>query len=180
MTDRKLALLRGINVGGRNMIPMAGLRELCAELGWQAVTSYIQSGNIVFETGGKPAALETDLETAIAARFSLGIPVFVRTAMDWAGYVNANPFPGASLRDPNFVHLMLSKDPPAQDAAERLQERAQDGERVVLAGGALWIHYPSGAGRSKLTPALLDRLAGSPVTGRNWRTVLKIAEMIGP
>jgi uncharacterized protein (DUF1697 family) len=175
---KRIALLRGINVGGHNTIPMAGLRELCAGLGWQDVQTYIQSGNLVFNAAAGPQALERDLEGAILERFGLKIAVIVRAASAWAEYMDANPFPAATEREPNFVHMLLSKSPAAPDAAERLQERADAGERVALAGEALWIHYPNGAGRSKLSPALLDRMAGSPVTGRNWKTVLKIAEMV--
>jgi uncharacterized protein (DUF1697 family) len=75
------------------------------------------------------------------------------------------------------VLLALSKLPPKADAAAELQKRAPSGERVLRVGDALWIHYAAGIGTSKLTPALLDRLAGSPVTARNWNTVLKLAEM---
>lgn len=179
MSERKrIALLRGINVGGHNKLPMAGLRDLCAGLGWQDVQSYIQSGNLVFTAAAGPAVLETDLERGILEQFGLEISVIVRLASAWAAYMDANPFPAAAEREPNFVHILLSKVPPASDSAERLQERAKDGERVALAGETLWIHYPNGAGRSKLTPALLDRLAGSPVTARNWKTALKIAEMV--
>lgn len=73
--------------------------------------------------------------------------------------------------------LGLSKAPPQPDAAARLQERATRGERVRLVGDALWIHFPGGVAESRLSPALLDRLAGSPVTTRNWRTVLKLHEL---
>jgi uncharacterized protein (DUF1697 family) len=75
--------------------------------------------------------------------------------------------------------MMLSKAPPKDDAAAALQERARDGERVALAGGALWIHYPRGSGTSRLSPSLIDKVVGSPATARNWRTVLKIGEMLG-
>jgi uncharacterized protein (DUF1697 family) len=173
-----IALLRGINVGGRNKVPMADLRELCARLGWGDVQTYIQSGNVVFKTDADPVKAEKALEDAIEERFGFEIPVIIRTGADWTGYIEENPFPKESKEDPRFVHLLLSKSPPDPDAPDRLAERAQDGERVALAGEALWIHYANGAGRSKLTPALLDRFAGSPVTGRNWRTVLKIAEML--
>ncbi|HUF38612.1 MAG TPA: DUF1697 domain-containing protein [Anaerolineales bacterium] len=179
MDDRLIALLRGVNVGGHNKVPMTDLRSLCTQLGWADVQTYIQSGNILFHAKGEPAALEKTLEMAIRDRMGFKIPVIVRTAADWAGYILANPFPGASEREPNFVHLLLSKFSPDPGAVEALQERAQGGERVALAAGALWVHYASGAGRSKLAPALLDRLAGSPVTGRNWRTVLKVDEMLG-
>lgn len=176
-SSTSIALLRGINVSGRNKIPMAELRALCAEIGWRDVRSYIQSGNLVFAADDAPAQLEAALEAAIAARFGLRIPVIVRAAAAWPGYIAANPFAGESQREPNRVMLCLTKSPPLDDAAARLQERAADGERIAYAGGALWVYYAQGAGRSKLTPALFDRLAGSPVTARNWRTTLTIGDL---
>ncbi len=174
---RFIALLRGINVGGRNQISMPDLRALCAELGWVDVLSYINSGNLVFRADSAPAELEAGLERAIAGRFGLAIPVLVRSAASWAGYLQGNPFPEESVREPNLVMLGLAKAPPVEDAARELQRRALAGERVLQVGDALWIHYPGGAGRSKISPALLDRLAGSPVTTRNWRTVLEIHKL---
>lgn len=172
-----IALLRGINVTGRNKIPMPELRALCAGLGWVGVQSYIQSGNLVFMAGDIPASLEAGLEQAIERQFGLSIPVIVRAASDWPAYVKGNPFPEASQREPNLVLLALSKAPPKPGAVEGLQQRAQNGERIAQVGDALWVHYAGGVGRSKLSPALLNRLVGSPVTGRNWRTVLKLDEL---
>jgi uncharacterized protein (DUF1697 family) len=174
-----IALLRGINVGGHNKLPMTELRALCAELGWENVQSYIQSGNLVFASGGRPASLETELERAIEAKFGLSIPVFVRTVGDWRSSINGNPFPEESRKEPNLVMLALSKDPPKKDAAQGLQEKALGGEQVEQVGDDLWIYFPGGSGRSKLSPGLLDRIAGSAVTTRNWRTALKLAEMAG-
>lgn len=178
-----LALLRGINVGGRNVVPMAGLREVCEGLGWGEVRTYIQSGNVVFRApgsrkGGGGAGLESALERGLEERFGLSISVVVRPAAAWARYVEGNPFREASTREPNLVMLCLSKAPPRPDAAEVLRGRAADGERVEVVGDAVWIHVPTGAGRSKLaSPAVLDRAVGSAVTARNWRTVVAIGEM---
>lgn len=157
---------------------MAELRDRCADLGWEDVQTYIQSGNIVFRATGKRPALEAALEAALQEQFGFTVPVLVRTAADWAGFVKDNPFPDAAKTDAAFVHLALSKGSPAKDAAEKLLERAKDGEKVMRVGEALYVHYPNGAGRSKLTPALFDRFAGSPVTARNWNTVLKLHEMV--
>lgn len=172
-----IALLRGINVGGRNQIRMPELRSLCADLGWESVQSYIQSGNLLFQAVAPTPDLETALEQAIAHRFGLSIPVIMRTAVAWSAYVDSNPFPQASQREANLVMLALSKTPPAADAVDRLRERASDEERITQSGDALWIHYGAGAGKSKLAPSLLDRFVGSPVTTRNWRTVLKLNEL---
>jgi uncharacterized protein (DUF1697 family) len=174
-----IALLRGINVSGSNKILMEELRSLCAGLGWVDVQSYIQSGNLIFKASAAPENLETALEEAIQRHFGLSIPVIVRPAADWPRIVEGNPFPEASQREPNRIMLALTKFPPKTGAATKLQERAQNGERVLQVGDALWVYYPGGSGRSKLSPALFDRLAGSPVTARNWRTVLKLNELAG-
>ena len=171
-----IALLRGINVGAKTSIRMAELRALAEGIGLSDVRTYIQSGNLLF--GAEQAdGLEEKLESAVARAF-LPVPVIVRSAGQWADYASSNPFPDAAEAEPNRLMMMLSKRPPQAEAASALQERARDGERVALAGGTLWIHYRAGAGTSKLSPLLIDRLVGSPATARNWRTVLKIGEML--
>jgi uncharacterized protein (DUF1697 family) len=176
---RFVALLRAVNVGGRTL-PMAALRALCeAELGWEDVSTYIQSGNIVFEAKGKAEALEAALEKAIEAKFGFKAPAMIRTASEWRTLLAANPFPKESKAEPNRVFLGLPKRPPAADAAERIGAKAAAGERVKAAGAALWFHYPEGAGSSKITPTLIDKAAGCPLTARNWRTATKLAEMLG-
>ena len=174
---RFVALLRAVNVGGRTL-PMAALRELCEGLGWEKVETYIQSGNVVFEAKGQTAALETALERAIAKRFGFEAPAMIRTAAEWRTLLAANPFPKESAAEPNRVFLGVPKGAVTAGTAERIAAKAAAGERVRAAGGALWFHYPNGAGTSKLTPALIDRAAGCPVTARNWRTATKLEEMV--
>ncbi|HLL59914.1 MAG TPA: DUF1697 domain-containing protein [Allosphingosinicella sp.] len=173
-----VALLRGINVGARTKIVMTELRALAEELGLAEVLTYIQSGNLIFSASDRAALLEEGLEAAIGARFNLAIPVMVRSASLWPAYVAENPFPEAAQAEPNRLMLMLSKLPPLPDAEAAIQERARDGEHVKLVGDALWVHFPGGSGTSKLSPSLIDRLVGSPVTARNWRTVLKLQQML--
>ena len=177
-TDKHVGLLRGINVSGRNLIRMADLCQLATELGFREIQSYIQSGNLVFYSDARPAALERDLESAMERRFNLKIPVIVRTATEWGAYVAGNPFPEESALEPNRVMLALAKLPPKPAAVTELRARSAGGESIIQVGDALWIHFPGGVGSTKISPALLDRLAGSPVTMRNWRTVLKLNEMI--
>lgn len=172
-----VALLRAINVGGRKL-PMAALRELCAQLGWRDVATYVQSGNVVFAADREPALLETELEAAIEDRFGMKVPVIVRTAAQWAAHARANPFPGAARDAPNYLLLYVSKRPPDAGAAEAIQCRADAGEVVKAAGEAVWIHYPGGSGRSRLTPTLIDKAIGSPATSRNYRTVTKLKQML--
>ena len=173
-----IGLLRGINVSGRNKIPMGDLCQLCAEIGYSDIQSYIQSGNLVFSTLAKPTVIEIELERAIERRFRLSIPVIVRAAADWPAYVEGNPFPEASSAEPSLVMLALAKTSPKPEAVSALCAHGTSGERIVQVGDALWIHFVGGVARSKISPALLDRLVGSKVTMRNWRTILKLGEMV--
>jgi uncharacterized protein (DUF1697 family) len=175
---RFVALLRAVNVGGRKL-PMAELRTICAELGWRDVATYIQSGNVVFEAASEPGALEHALEQAVQERFGYWSDVMVRSSEVWAAVLAANPFPDASAAEPNRVLIGIAKGRINASSAETIAARAIAGERVTLASEALWFHYPAGVGTSRLTPALIDRAAGSPVTARNWRTMLALAEMLG-
>lgn len=174
---RYVALLRAVNVGGCKL-PMAELREVCAGLGWENVATYIQSGNVVFEAAGQPAALEAALEQAVTARFGFVRPVIVRSARQWADYAAGSPFPEAEQNKPNYLLLGLAKSAVAAGAAEILQARGTAGEQVRQEQDALWFWFPDGSGVSKLTPSAIDKATGSPVTTRNWRTVLKLQEML--
>lgn len=177
--NRWIALLRGVNVGGHNKIPMAELRDLCTDVGWENVSTYIQTGNILFNATGSMPALEKQLAEAIASRFGHRIHIIVRPAAAWPLYLRLNPFPEESESEPNRVMLALAKKPLPDDAADNLNKYSASGESVAQRTDSLWIHYAGGSAHSKITPTLLDRLAGSPVTTRNWRTVLKINDMIG-
>ena len=176
---RWIALLRGINVGGRAKVPMAELKALCEDLGWKEVRTFIQSGNVVFDAGGDGERLEAALEDALEKRFGFRPAVMMRSADAWRAMLAANPFGNEAEEAPALVHVGVSKAPPAAGAAASLESRGKAGERVREAGGVLWFHFPDGAGRSKLTPALIDKAAGSPVTARNWRTALALGDMTG-
>ncbi len=172
-----IGLLRGINLGSHNKVAMPALRALAEALGWQAVQTYLQSGNLVFTAAGAPAALEAQLEQAMERQFGLTIPVLVRTAEEWSAHAAGNPFPEAARDTPNYLLLALAKAPLLPGAAAALEARGASGERVAQVGEALWFYFPDGSGRSKLSPALINRLAGSPVTTRNWLTVLRLREL---
>lgn len=177
-TGRFVALLRGINVGGRALVPMAELRALAESFGWEGVQTYIQSGNLIFEAAGAAGSHERRLEAGLEQRFGKAFPVIVRSDAAWAKLASSNPFAEAAEKEPNRLMLLVSKKPPAKDAVSAIQARARDGEQVAAAAGALWIHYPAGSGTSKLSPSLVDRLIGSPATSRNYRTVQKLAELL--
>jgi uncharacterized protein (DUF1697 family) len=174
-----ITLLRGVNVGGYNKVPMAELRIVASKLGWTNVVTYIQSGNLVFNAPLSRAEVEIRLEQTIQRRFKVAVPAIVRSAREWQGYIKSLPFRAAAKSTPQFVQLGLAKASPNRGAATALQERGMNGERVIQSGDVLWIYFPEGVGKSKLTPVLLDRLVGSAVTMRNWLTVTKLGELAG-
>lgn len=173
-----LAFLRGINVGGNKLVPMAELRSLATGLGFGDVETFIQSGNLIFTTDLAPAAVESALERAIAKKFGFTVDVVVRTAEQWRSYAAGSPFTDAAAERPNMLHLGLAKAAVRPGAREALAKYAQAGERVHAAGDCLWIDYAASVGRSKLSPTVLDRAVGSTVTARNWRTVQKLSELV--
>lgn len=174
----RLALLRGINVGGHKRLPMATLRALATELGWSDVATYIQSGNLLFRAAGDARRLERALEAAIAERLGFAAPVIVRPAKTWLGFADGGPFPDAEHQRPSRLHVGVAQRTFARNLASALAAAARNGERVAVRGQALWIDSPAGIARSKLTPAVLDRAAGSTVTLRNWKSVQAIAERL--
>ena len=169
-----IALLRGINVGGNRMVAMGELRDLCREAGLADVRSYVNSGNLVFTGTGKPEEQEKRIEAAIEKHYGFAVDVMVRNAHDWSAYVRGNPFPELAEKHPNFVMLLVPKQPLSADAVASLRDKAVGEERVEKVGDVVWIYYANGAGRSKLAAAKPGRI---PVTARNWRTVLKLEEM---
>ncbi len=157
---------------------MADLRVVAGEAGFRGVQTYIQSGNLVVEAKGTSGkAVEAKLEGGILARFGFPVDVVVRTADEWAAMAAGNPFRAISTAEGNHVMMLVSKAAPRQSAAAGLLASAAGGEQVAAAPGAVWVYYPEGAGKTKLTPALVDRVVGSKVTARNWRTVVKLLEM---
>lgn len=173
-----VALMRAINVGKRQM-PMKDLRALAEALGYENPATYVASGNLIFDAKGAAESVAAALEAAIEKRFGFFADVILRDASHWKAYRDANPFAGDADALPKLVHLCLARAPLKPGLVEGLRERAQGGERIELVGDGLWVDFAdSGVARSKLTPALFDRLAGSTVTARNWNTVQTIQAMI--
>jgi uncharacterized protein (DUF1697 family) len=174
-----VALLRAVNVGGRK-VEMAKLRAACEAAGFEGVRTYIASGNLVLSSRGPAPAVAARLEKAIAAAFGIEVPVVVRTAKEWQAYLDVPAsFAKAAEDRPNGLLVGLSTKPPSRDAATALAPRATNGERVELHGDALWVSFPDGIARSRLTPAAIDKAMGSPTTARNWNTVRRLADMAG-
>lgn len=171
-------LLRGINVGGNKTVPMAKLKALLVELGFTDVVTLLNSGNAVFRSTLSPSVVERTVQEALARAFGFEVDVIVRSAADFAALGRSTVFADAVKTRPHLVMLGLSQQPLAADLVQRAQPFCVAHERIVVDGEALWIDYADGSGRSKLTPVVLNRLAGSPLTTRNWNTVMKLVELL--
>ena len=162
-----VALLRGVNLMGSTTLRMADLKAIAEKLGLDKVRTYIASGNLLFESGKGEAAVKAALEDAVKGHMSRDVGVMVRTAKELAGIVDANPFadePG------NTVVAIFFDAAPPPDAVEAATNVAD--ERLALGRREIYVHYPSGQGRSKLN--LRARALG---TARNMNTVAKLAEL---
>ena len=169
-----VALLRGINVGGKAMVSMANLREVCTAVGCEDVVTYIQSGNVVLRSPLRPPKLKAALAAAIAERFGFEPAVMIRTAKELAAVVDRNPFAGA---DEKHLHVGFLHAAPDATTAECLGAIDCAPEELAAVGSEVYLHLPNGMGRAAL-PAKMERcLRKTPVTVRNWRTVTKLIEL---
>ena len=174
----QIALLRAINVGGHQPIAMADLRAFLTELGFDDARSLLQTGNLVFRSKGRTgAALEEFLEAEAGQRLSLRTDFLVRSAEEWASAIADNPFGDEAQRDPGHLVVMALKATPDAEAVAALRAAIAGPELVQAEGKQLYIVYPDGIGRSRLTTALIERKLGTRGTGRNWNTVLKLAAL---
>jgi len=182
-----VALLRGINVGGRNKVAMAELREVVSSLGHDGVSTYIQSGNVLFSTTKKDtAALAAGLEAAIDSTFGLKVSVVVLSRDELAQILDRNPY--ASEPNPKLVHVVfLNAGLPADlhkriEAAEQASTEKGSHDTITVIGPALYVHTPDGFGTSELAQVLF-RIIGTPAkaavaaTARNWSTATKLLSL---
>ncbi len=175
-----VALLRGINVGGHKPVAMADLRAVLARLGFEDARSLLQSGNLVFRSGPRSAAqLERSLETEVAKCLAIETDFFVRTADEWKRIVARNPFTAEARRDPGRLVVVFLKEAPAVEGVGVLQAAIKDQEIARVSGKQLYLVYPNGIGRSKLTTVLIERTLRTRGTARNWNTILKLAAAAG-
>ena len=170
-----IALLRAINLGGRNRVAMSDLKNLFATLGFPGVQSLLQSGNVVFESAKRTAAeLERLLELETEKHLKVRADYLVRTSREWKEIVARNPFPGEAKDDPSHLLVTFLKKAPTTKDVEALQAAIRGPEMVRVVGRQAYITYPAGIGRSKLTHTLIESKLGCQGTGRNWNTVLRL------
>lgn len=159
---------------------MSDLAAMFERLGFRGARTLLQSGNVVFDAGAKKgAALEALLEAETEKRFSLRADYLVRTPREWRDAIARNPFSREAEDDPSHTVLMALKRAPSKAQVAALEAAIRGRERVGALGRALYLVYPDGIGRSKLTTAVIEKALETRGTARNWNTVLKLRAMLG-
>ena len=172
-----VALLRGINVGGRNKLLMRELASMFVEAGCEDVRTYIQSGNVVFRAAPSLAhCVSARISDAIVASHGYQITVVMRTAADVARVARGNPFL-ADGADTTKLYVGFLASTPDPTKVARLDPDRSPADAFVVRGDEVYLHFPNGVARSKLTNDYLDRTLGTVSTIRNWRTLCRLHEM---
>ncbi len=177
---RYISILRGINVGGNRKILMKDLKSLYEGLGFSKVETYIQSGNVVFESDEKlsNADLEVKIQQAITETFGFEVPVIIRTADEWAKSIVNNPFWKEKDTDIDRLHLTCLKEVPSPELLEKIKLFQFLPDRYEIIGKDVFIFCASGYGTSKLVNSFFESKLKTPATTRNWKTLMKLYEMI--
>jgi uncharacterized protein (DUF1697 family) len=176
--SRHVALLRGINVGGKNMLPMKDLVGMFVAVGCEDVTTYIQSGNVVFSADAKVVeGLGSLISTQVQERFGLRVPVVLRTAAELKKVIRSNPFLQVGTADELILHVAFLADKPGAGLVAGLDAGRSTPDEFVVEGREIYMQLVKGVAGTKLTNAYFDSKLKTVSTMRNWRTVLKLAEM---
>jgi len=173
-----IALLRGINIAGHNIIKMEALREICISLKLREVRTYVQSGNIVFQTDENDLLkLAKRIEDAIERGHGFRPPVICRTTAEMKAAAGRNPFAKRADLDPSKLAVCFLAHEPSNMARARLLQIQAEPEELRIGRYELFIYFPNGMGRPKLSMAAVERAVQTPMTSRNWNTVTKLIEM---
>lgn len=177
-----ISMLRGVNVGGHNKIKMDALRALYESLKFTGCQTHIQSGNVIFKTKERNLAkLTSQIQTAIERSFGFRPEVILRTSDELRDVIARNPFAKRRSIEPGKLLVTFLASPPTAQARDNLLRLKTDPEELRIDGSELYIFYPNGMGRSKLSGSLIERTLKVSGTGRNWNSVTKmlaIADML--
>ena len=175
--QRYVALLRGVNVGGKNKLPMADLRAIFAEAGCAAVKTYIQSGNVVFEAAQSLAERVPETVTlAVQQQFGFESAVVIRSGEELRQVTASSPFDTSG--DPRMLHVAFLGEAPCEETVSRLDPERSPPDAFAVRGRHVYLHYPNGVAGSRLTNEYLTAQLQTASTMRNWRTVLTLMEMV--
>lgn len=174
-----VGLLRGINVGGHKKIRMQDLRDHCESIGLIDVATYVQSGNVVFESlDDKALSVATSIEDAVRDRFGFEVPVIVRSKTEFEGVATSNPFTAEPGVDEKHLCVVFLSDEPAASILQAMEVPGQTTDRFEVMGRHIYLHCPGGFARTKLTNNFFERRLGLTATARNWKTVKTLFDML--
>jgi len=173
---KKIAILRGINVGGKRRLLMSDLREMLGDIGLQSIETYIQSGNVIFESKESTSELQTKIQDEIEKRFGYEVPVIVRTAKELKDSVSGNPFldKGADI---NKLHLTFLKEVPSKAERLELESNRYEPDQFAIIGRDIFIQCEGKYHKSKLTNGFFEKHLNTGATTRNWKTVMKLVNL---
>jgi uncharacterized protein (DUF1697 family) len=170
-----ISLLRGVNVGGHNCIKMDSLRTMYQSLGLRNAQTYVQSGNVVFTTAARDlVGLAKRIENKIEQTYGFRPAVINRSSSELRDAIARNPFAGRDGIHPGKLLVTFLAADPTPEAREKVLGIQADPEELRIDGRELYVYYPNGMGRSKLSAALIEKTLKTPGTGRNWNTVTKL------
>lgn len=177
---RYISILRGINVSGHKLIKMDALKSMYENLGFSNVASYVQSGNLVFtEKNTDPNILEQKISDQIKKDFGFDVPVIILTADKFKQIIDNNPFLNDSDKNESFLHItFLSSVPNNNNEFETIEEKAQNGEEIVLSGDVVYLYCPNGYGNTKLSNNFLETKLKVKATTRNWKTTNELYKIL--
>jgi uncharacterized protein (DUF1697 family) len=172
-----IAILRGINVSGHRIIRMEALRASLAALGFKNIRTYVQSGNVVFETDGPASGLAAKIEKRIVSDFGFDITVLTKTAKELADIVKRNPLLKDKAIDPTKLHVTFLSDDPPKNAPDLLKPLVTGGEQFRILGRAVYLYCPNGYGNTRLSNPAIEKKLSCGATTRNWNTTKTLLEM---
>lgn len=173
-----IAFLRGINVSGYNKIKMTELKQLFIELGYRNVTSYIQSGNMIFDSNiNEQFVIEQEIKNGITQVFGYSVNVLVLSKEKLEDVFKSNPFIQKTNIDNSKLHVTLLNDEPFSEGIKQIKELSANQDTFEIIDKCIYIYCPNGYGNTKLTNNLFERKLKSSATTRNWNTISKLMEL---
>jgi uncharacterized protein (DUF1697 family) len=174
-----IALLRGVNVGGKTL-KMADLLEVLKSKGFQNVRTYIQSGNIIFDENNiESGKLSVNIENIISKAFGISVNVIIRTEKELEKIVNNNPLIKTTNNDIDKLHVTFLRESPLPGTIQALETLKDKNEQYILIGKEVYLYCPNGYGKTKLNNANLEKKLKTIATTRNWKTTLKLLDLSG-
>ncbi|HBB91324.1 MAG: hypothetical protein A2X22_02640 [Bacteroidetes bacterium GWF2_49_14] len=176
--EMRISLLRGINVSGQKRVPMSELKQLFEDLGFENVTTYINSGNVIFSGPVSDlTAVSQTIEQRILTVFGFAVPVITRTAGEMAAALRNNPFYNQKGIEPDKLHITFLANSASPEGTDRLMEHTYPPDRFIVNGREVYLHCPAGYGQTKLTNNFFENKLKTTATTRNLKTVKELVRL---